>query len=140
MKKNQGLTLMELTVVLALIAIVAAILIPTFLLTTDRARLRGDIQSSRVLQNAIELYTIERGGPPHSATATVQQKITRLDVAGYIRSPRAVGLQSTGATWHVHADHGVIVNITASPDAVHRAFQSLPEDERRYVHGGDLTR
>lgn len=56
---SQGFTLIELIIVIALIAIIGAMLIPSFSETTKRAKIKTDINSLRVIQNAIDLYEIE---------------------------------------------------------------------------------
>jgi len=138
MNKNKGLTLMELTIVLAILAIISAVLIPVFLLTTDRARLRGDIQSARVIQNAIDLYRTERRQPV-PGSPNVNTMVGNLAAAGYI-NPRNVAIQTEEASWIITAGFGVMVDITNSPDEVHRAHASLPIDEQQYVHGGNSNR
>jgi prepilin-type N-terminal cleavage/methylation domain-containing protein len=137
-KKNKGLTLMELTIVLALLAIVAAILIPVFLLTTDRSRLRADIQSAHVIQNAMDLYRIERRrsvtGYPHD----VEAMVTNLANAGFLNRRNLV-IQTEDAEWRIVEVSGastVVVDIDDSPDDVHRAYESLPDEERVYVRNG----
>lgn len=124
---------MELTIVIALLVIIAAILIPTFFLTTETARLRADIQSSRVIQNALDLYRIERGRAVSGDT--VQARLQNLAAAGYIRE-RNMTIQTAGAVWEMLPAVGVVVNISDSPDEVHRAYANLTDDERRYIRGG----
>jgi prepilin-type N-terminal cleavage/methylation domain-containing protein len=131
--KNKGLTLMELTIVLAILAIIAAILIPLFLLTTDRARLRADIQSAQVIQNARELYRIERG--TQVTGDNVNDIVKNLADADYLNS-RNVTIQTEGAAWVIcTADRIIKVNINDSPADVHKAYNSLSEDEQTYVLG-----
>ncbi|MCL2388080.1 MAG: prepilin-type N-terminal cleavage/methylation domain-containing protein [Defluviitaleaceae bacterium] len=137
-KKNNGLTLTELIIVLAILAIIAAILIPMFLMTTDRARLRADIQSAIVIQNALDLYRIERGRSVAESIGTpnppVDNMIAYLVTAERIN--RNVQPQSSGATWTIHPTHNVIaVDIRLSPQGVQQAFDNLSEDERRHVVG-----
>jgi len=131
---KKGFTLMELTIVLALLAIIAAILIPMFLNTTDRARLRSDIQSARVIQNATELYRVETGRTVAGGTdiALIMQN---LETAGYLNL-RNANIQTEGAVWVPHAVYGVRVDISRSPDSVHRAYANLPTSERLMVIGG----
>ena len=129
-KNNKGFTLLELLIALAILAIIAAILIPNFFATTDRARLRSDIQSARVIQNAIELYRAERGTAPDGSN--MDAILATLTDAGFIRA-RDTDIQTEGATWDTHADMGVVVNIQASPDNVHSVFASLSDAEQRYV-------
>jgi len=136
-KGTAGLTLIELTVVLAIIAIIAAILIPVFMFTTDRARLRADIQSAQVLQNAVELHRLERGYDVNGvATNIVADVIAGLVAAGYI-NPRRVPdrPQTEGAVWYRDATTGIImVDIIGSPDSIRDdAYNSLRPSERVYV-------
>ena len=131
MKNKKGFTLIELTVVLAILAIIAAILIPTFLLTTDRARLRGDIQTARIIQNAIELYNVERGSLP--AGGTIEARLQTLIDAGYLPR-RNIRPQTQGANWVWDQDNGARVDIRGSvSDGTRRAFENLTEEERAYV-------
>ncbi|MCL2498775.1 MAG: prepilin-type N-terminal cleavage/methylation domain-containing protein [Defluviitaleaceae bacterium] len=133
MHSKNGFTLMELTIVLAILAIIAAILIPIFLNTTDRARLRSDIQSAHVIHNAMELYRAERGRAVQGAN--MNAILGNLRTAGFLNAQSA-NIQTAEATWETNTQHGVVVNITDSPDGVHRAYNALSEEERKYVVGG----
>ena len=132
MRKNKGFTLIELTIVLALLAIIAAIVIPTFILTTDRARLRADANSALAIQRSMELYRIEQGRVV--AGNSVDEMLQNLVAAGYVDSLNVV-IQSQGAFWQLYQG-GIVVNISQSPEAVHRAFTSLRPDEQIHIRGG----
>ena len=132
-KKDRGFTLLELLIVLAILAVIAAILIPNFFATTDRARLRSDIQSARVIQNAIELYRAERGSAPDGVN--IEQVLETLTTAGFLRA-RYTDIQTEGAVWAVDSEHGVVVNISQAADSVHSAFASLPPNEQVFIVGG----
>jgi len=132
-KKSSGFTLLELLIALAILAVIAAIIIPNFFATTDRARLRSDIQSARVIQNARELYRAERGGLP--AGANMEAILNTLETAGFIRA-RDTDIQTEGATWETHATLGVVVNIQHSADGVHSAYAGLSDSERQLVING----
>ena len=132
-KKTKGFTLLELLIALAILAIIAAILIPNFFATTDRARLRSDIQSARVIQNAIELYRAERGPAPDGTS--MEGVLETLTTAGFLRA-RYTDIQTEGATWEQDAELGVVVNIHSSPDSVHNAYAGLSDAERQYVING----
>jgi len=94
---NKGITILELVVVLAIIAIVGAILAPNLLGLADRARLRADIQSTIVLQNSLELYRMETGNSPGN---TIQTVLTRLSSRGYISEGITYqGTQTPDARW-----------------------------------------
>ena len=131
-KINRGFTLLELLIALAILAIIAAILIPNFFATTDRARLRSDIQSARVIQNAIELYRAERGALPDSASFSDVLGI--LSEAGFV-DVNYEDTQTEGAVW-TRVDGRVMVNIQASPDSVHSVYASLPPAEQDFVTNG----
>jgi len=132
-KTLNGFTLLELLIALAILAVIAAILIPNFFATTDRARLRSDIQSARVIQNAIELYRAERGTTPEGSS--MESILETLTAAGFLRA-RYADIQTEGASWDTHAELGVVVNISGSGDGVHTAYASLPDSERLLVVGG----
>ena len=135
-KSSMGFTLIELIIVLAIVAIIGAILIPNFLNTTDRARLRSDIQSARVLQNALDLHNIEQPTPIASNTAMESVK-SILDERGYI-DERRVTVQTPGAVFNLDSGGNVVLNISgASSNNVRTTlFNQLSEQERRYVIGG----
>ena len=132
MRSSKGFTLMELTVVLAILAIIAVILIPIFLNTTDRARLRSDIQSARVIQNAMELYSVERG---QAVTGDIAAVLSALQSAELLNA-QATDIQTEGARWNIDDQRRVVVNIAGSPDSVRRAYAGLPAAERTFVVGG----
>ena len=132
MKKQNGFTLIELTVVLAILAIIAAILVPTFLITTDRARLRGDIQTARIIQNAMELYNIEQR-VPLPANANMQSRLDSLISARYLPD-RDIQPQTHAAIWAWCQTYGVRVDIRGNnQNSVQRALQNLSEEEKQYV-------
>jgi len=133
---STGFTLVELIIVLAIVAIIGAILIPNFLNTTDRARLRSDIQTTRVLQNALDLHNIEQSEPIAAGTA-IDTVTTTLDTRGYIDIRRVV-LQTPGASFAWGSEGNVVLNISgASSNNVRTTLYSqLSDQERRYVTGG----
>jgi len=131
-KIKSGFTLMELTIVLAVLAIIAAILVPLFLRTTDRARLRSDIQSARVIQNAMDLYRVEQGLPVAGGTIVVDDVLNALQQAGYL-NPRNSRTQTEGAVWVISLSEGVRVDITSSDESVRAAYQNLSAEEQALV-------
>ena len=136
-KTNNGFTLLELIVVLAVLAIIAAILIPNFFAATDRARIRSDIQSARVIHNALVLYRTERGQDAQGSNMT--EILTSLQTAGYLDSGD-INKQTQNAEWRQYEPLGIVVNISGVSDAgVHRAANGLPPEERQFVHGINTT-
>jgi len=128
MKKSKGFTLMELIVVLAILAILAAILIPTFLRTTDRARLRADVQSARVLNNALDLYRLERGRMPSGNGAA--EIIRALHEAGYLPSETIIP-QTNGAYWLIDPNNVIVLDIRGLD--FDNLFNDLTSEEQQFV-------
>ena len=127
MRNSKGFTLMELIIVLAVLAILAMILIPTFMNTTDRARLRSDIQSARAIQNAMDLHRVERN--PAAGWGENWSDALIEDLAGIlaVRPP-----QTEGADWIIEDEH-VKVDIRTSPAGAQRAYENLSDSERWFV-------
>ncbi len=57
---KKGFTLLEIVIAVTLLGIISAVIIPNFTNSTDKARLKSDIQSAQVVQSAIDLYNIEQ--------------------------------------------------------------------------------
>jgi prepilin-type N-terminal cleavage/methylation domain-containing protein len=132
--RNKGITLIELIIVLAIIAVIGAILIPNFLSATDKARLRSDIQSARVLHNAMELYGAEQARS--LAAMDMDGVIKALDEKGYIKASDAI-IQTENAKWEMDEGKGVVVNISGcGEDVRNRVYNQLSENEKQYVKGG----
>jgi prepilin-type N-terminal cleavage/methylation domain-containing protein len=137
-KNIKGLTLIELVMVLAVIAIIGAILIPSFLYTTDKARLKADVQSAKVIQNAIDLYRAERGRDVSGDTMT--EILKNLADDGYLKEGQ-LAIQTPEAVWAKDANMGVIVDIDKCNDEniKKKAFNQLTELEKPYVKNGNVV-
>lgn len=106
MKKNSGITLVELVVVLAVIAIISAIVVPNFFGMTEGARLRADIQSTIVLRNAFELYRLQNPGSNYNDIVTILNELYRRDFL----SSQLIEPQTDDAYWQVLGNN-IILNI-----------------------------
>lgn len=79
MKRNQrGFTIVELVIVIAVIAILAAVLIPTFTSLINKANISADQQAVRQMNTALAIDEAENG-----RAETVEQALDVLNKAGY---------------------------------------------------------
>ena len=79
MKRNQrGFTIVELVIVIAVIAILAAVLIPTFTSLINKANISADQQAVRQMNTAQAIDEAENG-----RAETVEQALDVLNKAGY---------------------------------------------------------
>lgn len=78
MKRNQrGFTIVELVIVIAVIAILAAVLIPTFTSLINKANISADQQAVRQMNTALAIDEAENG-----RAETVEQALDVLNKAG----------------------------------------------------------
>ena len=99
---NKGITLMELIIALAIIAIIAGIVALNLFGTTDRARIRSDVQSTLILRSALDIYRLR---PSHHIDS-IDNVLTRLYDFGYINSAtERNSTQTEGAYWIIHDDN-----------------------------------
>ena len=62
MRKNKGFTLIELMIVIAIIAILAAILVPNFMRARASGQLTACKSNERNIGTALEMYATDNGG------------------------------------------------------------------------------
>ncbi|HMJ07184.1 MAG TPA: type II secretion system protein [Chthoniobacterales bacterium] len=68
MRKNSGFTLVEIMIVVAIIALLAVIALPSFLRARQQAQNAKFINALRVATNAIETYSFEHSAYPPDST------------------------------------------------------------------------
>lgn len=64
MKRRRGFTLIELLTVIAIIAILAAIIVPVIMRTKDGAYRAGDMSNMNAIRSALQQYKADQGGYP----------------------------------------------------------------------------
>lgn len=74
-KKKSGFTLIELMIVIAIIAILAAILVPNFLKARAQGQLTACKSNCKNIATALEMYSSDNGGR-YPVSASFQQQLT----------------------------------------------------------------
>ncbi|MDR2649280.1 MAG: prepilin-type N-terminal cleavage/methylation domain-containing protein [Clostridiales bacterium] len=133
-RDERGLTLMELIIVMAVIAIIGAILAPNFLSATDRARLKSDIQSAKVIQTAIETYNAEQSAAIGQADDVKESILAAIIEKGYLSPSSGLEPQTAGAIWSYGEDGIVKLNIDGCDAKIKNdIFKALSNEEKALI-------
>jgi len=152
LKNKKGFTIVELVIVIAVIAILAAILIPTFSNVVEKANLSSDQQAAR---NAYVAYVADQDGdkigPATSATykyvgknfvITIEDEAVnttekvKLADGSFSKVEAEKDLTVTNDVWYKVAD-GLYAKIDVTTAAV--LWQSSESSETGYVENGIKT-
>ena len=129
---KNGFTLIELIIVLTIMTVLGAIAVPNFLSTSTKTRLKADIQSAHVINDAKDLYENETGKTADGSADSIIQKLCEEK---YLKQNYKT--QTNGATWVL--DTGVIkVDITKCDEGktdkpIESLYNNLSENEKYYV-------
>lgn len=127
MYKKNGFTLIELIVVLAIMAAISAIAIPNFANIAEKSKLKSDIQSARIIDNAKDLYESESNDDLGN---TARDMIQNLKAKNYLK--KELTPQTKSAVWIL--DNNIIkIDISACSESVQKNYLNLNEDEKYYV-------
>jgi prepilin-type N-terminal cleavage/methylation domain-containing protein len=86
--KRSGFTLVEIMIVVAIIALLAAIAVPNFLRARKRSQAARELEDLRILDHAISQYAIE-------TNKTAYAQVTFADLQSYLKKDTT--LYSTGS-------------------------------------------
>jgi general secretion pathway protein G len=75
-KKGKGFTLVELLVVVAILAILAAALLPKFLGYTDNAREAQTMADLSTMKSVVEIYAADEGAGNYPAVGDIEEVLT----------------------------------------------------------------
>lgn len=127
MTKKNGFTLVELIVVLAIMAAISAIAVPNFANIAEKSKLKTDIQSAKIIDNAKDLYESESNDPLGN---TADEIINNLYEKKYLK--QKISPQTKEASWSLQ--NGIIkIKINTGIESINKNYLSLSEDEKYYV-------
>ncbi len=127
---RKGFTLLEIVIAITLLSVISAIILPNFINSTDKARLKSDIHSAQIIQSAIDLYNIENNVSITSGSTS--DVIQKLYDANYLKQPEYTP-QTEGAEFVTDFNKNITkVNITNSSNA-QEVYEELSEQEKFYV-------
>ena len=95
-RREGGFTLIELIIVMAIIAILASIAVPSYLSSMKAAKEAVLKEDLHVMRNAIDSYTMDKEKAPQSLDDLVQ--------AGYLKSIPTDPMTHSSDTWVTNTD------------------------------------
>ncbi|MDD7795767.1 type II secretion system protein [Clostridium sp. 'White wine YQ'] len=108
-RKKKGFTLIELIIVLAIMAILAAIAIPGFNAIRQNSRIKADKQSCEVIKKAVQTLVVD-GTLTHTGTVTLTTASDLALVSGTIDSTDITALRGVLADVKAPTDTTVTGN------------------------------
>lgn len=113
LSRENGFTLMELIVVVAILAVLAVILTPKLLDTLNSSKTQSAMASAKQIQVALERYSLNKGSYP-PATGTAADKVDsyaslRTVLGDYVNLPASDTGSDSAFTFGTYS-------VTASPD------------------------
>ncbi len=127
---KKGFTLLEIVIAVTLLSIISAVILPNFTNSTDRARLKSDIQSAQVVQSALDLYNIEQNDYINSGD--FNSIVTKLSSSGYLKNSTYVP-QTKNAQFKMDFTQKIIKVDISSTTNKEEVYNQLTEQEKYYV-------
>ncbi len=124
--REDGFTLIELVIVMAIVAILASIAIPNFVSSIRNAKEAVLKEDLHVIRNAIDSYTMDKEKAPQSLDDLVQ--------AGYLKSIPVDPMTHSNETWVTSTDDTLESIDQTEPgiNDVHSGSQEVGSDGQMY--------
>jgi general secretion pathway protein G len=125
-KREGGFTLIELIIVMAIIAILASIAVPSYLSSVKAANEAVLKEDLHVMRNAIDSYTMDKQKAPQSLDDLVQ--------AGYLKSIPTDPITHSNQTWVTNTSDTYETVDESEPgiDDVHSGSQEVGSNGQMY--------
>lgn len=125
-KGEDGFTLIELVIVMAIIAILASIAVPSYLASVKSAKEAVLKEDLHVMRDAIDSYTMDKGKAPQGLDDLVQ--------AGYLKSIPTDPMTHSSETWVTSTDDTLESIDQSEPGVndVHSGSQDVGSDGQMY--------
>jgi general secretion pathway protein G len=125
-KGEDGFTLIELVIVMAIIAILASIAVPSYLSSVKSAKEAVLKEDLHVMRDAIDSYTMDKGKAPQGLDDLVQ--------AGYLKSIPTDPMTHSSETWVTSTDDTLESIDQSEPGVndVHSGSQDVGSDGQLY--------
>jgi general secretion pathway protein G len=126
LKRESGFTLIELIIVMAIIAILASIAVPSYLSSMKAAKEAVLNEDLHVMRSAIDSYTMDKQKAPQSLEDLVQ--------AGYLKSIPTDPITHSDQTWVTNTSDTYESVDESEPgiDDVHSGSQELGSNGQMY--------
>jgi general secretion pathway protein G len=124
--RNQGFTLIELLIVMTIIAVLAAIAVPSYVASVKKAKEAVLKEDLHTLRSAIDSYTYDKSKAPQSLDDLVQ--------AGYLKEIPKDPITSRSDTW-ITEQSGSLTSIDETEpgiDNVHSGAQETSSEGTAY--------
>jgi general secretion pathway protein G len=124
--REDGFTLIELVIVMAIIAILASIAVPSYLSSVKSAKEAVLKEDLHVMRDAIDSYTMDKGKAPQGLDDLVQ--------AGYLKSIPTDPMTHSTETWVTSTDDTLESIDQSEPGVndVHSGSQDVGSDGQMY--------
>ena len=126
---EKGFTLLEVVIVLAVLGVIFLILAPNFSDTITKAKIKSDIQSARVITEAVRLYEAEKGT---ELSANNQGALVDFLIQEKYLESNSKTAPQTGGTY-TYDSTNKIVKVSLSADLNTEVTPFLTEEEKKFI-------
>lgn len=138
-KKENGFTMLELIMVIAVIGILGAMVIPAYNVMSTKARLSTDIATVKTLKRTADSYKAEMGVYPKATNLAELNKV--LVESQYLENNAVLQTVDSGTDLFIvneDATHAYEIRLDLSKctdSSIDKALKQMRSDVNRWIHG-----